>query len=249
MEFRLIKLKEDKGAIQMAIDEAILIIRAKGLVPNTLRFYTWKPPCVTIGYFQSLEKEINLEKIKEFGIDVIRRYTGGGAVLHDKELTYSVVVSEKEVSEDIKKSYEEICGFIISGLRELGLNAEFKPINDIVVDGKKISGSAQTRKFGFVLQHGTILINLDLDKMFSVLKIPDEKIKDKLISNAKERVTCLNDLDVNITANELEKTLKKSFEKRFGFKLIEGNLTKEEKKLAEKLSREKYSTKEWNFWR
>jgi lipoate-protein ligase A len=248
-EFRLIKLRQDNGAMQMAIDEAILITRAKGLVQDTLRFYTWKPACITIGYFQSLKKEINLEKVKEYEIDIVRRYTGGGAVLHDKELTYSIVISENEVSENIEKSYSEICDFIIFGLNRLGIKAEFKPINDIIVGGKKISGSAQTRKFGFVLQHGTILFDLNLDKMFSVLKIPDEKIKDKLISNAKERVTSLRNLGIEISPQELEKILRESFEKKFGVKLVESDLSKEEIKLAEKLYREKYSKKEWNFWR
>ena len=248
-EFRLIKLREDNGGMQMAIDESILMNRIKGLVPDTLRFYTWNPSCVTIGYFQSLEKEIDLEKAKKYGVDVVRRYTGGGAVLHDKELTYSVVISEKKVSGDIVKSYEEICGFIVLGLNELGLNTEFKPINDIVVDGKKISGSAQTRKQGFILQHGTILLDLNLDKMFSVLRIHCEKIKDKLISSARERVTCLKDLGVGVSAQELEQVLRRGFEKRFNVKLVENRLTEEERELAERLYREKYSNKEWNFWR
>lgn len=247
--FRLVKFREDNGAMQMAIDEAILVTRAKGLIPDTLRFYSWKPACITIGYFQSLEKEINLNKAKEQGIDVVRRYTGGGAVLHDKELTYSIVISEKKVSKNIEKSYEEICSFIILGLKKLGINAEFKPINDIIVGGKKISGSAQTRKFGFVLQHGTLLIDLDLDKMFSVLKIPDEKIKDKLISNAKERVTSLKNLGIEISAQEMEKILINSFEEKFNIKLIESELSRDEIKLATKLFKEKYSSQRWISWR
>ena len=233
----------------MGIDEAILLSRAKGLVPNTLRFYVWSPPCVTIGYFQSLEKEIDLKAAKKFGVDFVRRYTGGGAVFHNKELTYSIVLPEKDISKNIEKSYKQICGFIISGLKELGLDAKFKPINDIVVKGKKISGNAQTRKFGFVLQHGTILMDLELDKMFSVLKVSDEKIKDKLISNAKERVCCLKDLGVNISAQELADVLKESFKNKFGVELVEGKLSEEEFRVAERLVKEKYSNKEWNFWR
>jgi lipoyltransferase/lipoate-protein ligase len=247
-EWRLLKLKQNNAAMNMAIDEAILISRIKNKVPNTLRFFTWDPKAVTIGYFQSLQKEINLDKLKELNLDIVRRYTGGGAVLHDKELTYSVFISEKEVCEDVLKSYEIICKSIILGLNLFGIDSEFKPINDIIANNKKISGNAQTRKQGIILQHGTILLDVDVKKMFSVLKIPDEKIKDKLIQFAEERVTSLkNIINREISPEELEPFIIKGFEEIFNIKLIQGELTKEEIETAEKLYNEKYSTKEWVF--
>jgi len=248
--WRLIPSIEECGAMQMAIDEAMLYARIKGIIPNTLRFFSWKPPAITIGYFQSLKKEVDVKKAKNLGIDVIRRYTGGGAVLHDKELTYSVVMDEKDLPTDIIKSYQKICSCIIYGLKTMGLNAEFKPINDIVVKNKKISGNAQTRKEGIVLQHGTILIDVDVEKMFSVLKVPNEKIKDKLIKDAKERVTSINkELGKNTGIKKLEKSIAKGFEKIFKIKFYLGDLTKEEMKLTRKLYKTKYSTKEWNYLR
>ncbi len=248
--WRLIKTTADSGAKQMANDEAILTARIKGTVPNTLRFFKWQPSCVTIGFFQNLEDEIDLIKAQSKNIDVVRRYTGGGAVLHEHELTYSLTISEKDVSSDIVGSYKEICGAIVEALLSLGIKAEFKPINDIIVGNKKISGNAQTRQSGVVLQHGTILLDLDLEKMFSVLNVPDEKIKDKMIKTAKERVTSLkNELGKNIANKEIEKALIYGFEKKFNIKTEVKELTFEELKHAEKLYKEKYTSDKWNYWR
>ena len=115
-------------------------------------------------------------------IDYVRRRTGGGAVYHDTygELTYSIVVDEDHrlVSEDFLETYRKLCSGLVLGLRLLGIPAEFKPINDIVVHGKKISGNAQTRRMHVILQHGTILRKVDPELMFRVLKVPSEKIRD-----------------------------------------------------------------------
>ncbi len=244
--WRLIKTIEANGAMQMATDEAILMHRIKNKVPNTLRFFTWKPSCLTIGYFQNLKKEVDIEKAKESGVGIVRRYTGGGAVFHDKELTYSLAISEKDVPQDVIESYKTICGAIIKGLDMVGVHSEFKPINDIVVNNKKISGNAQTRKEGIVLQHGTILIDVDVKKMFSLLKVPDEKIKDKMIKTAEERLTSLaKELDRNVTVSELRRAMIQGFENVFQVKFEESELTVEELRLAEKLCKEKYSTKRW----
>src|SRR5208283_2072423 len=160
--------------------------------PPTIRFYGWDPTAISIGYFQCLGKEVDLKNCAEFGIDIVRRRTGGGAVYHDGEITYSVIAKESVFSKDILESYRQICGCIIDSLALIGIKSEFKPINDIIVNGKKISGNAQTRRNGVLLQHGTILYSVDLDRMFSALKVSDEKIRDKLIQNARERVTSIS---------------------------------------------------------
>ena len=236
--------------MQMAIDEAILISRIKGLVPNTLRFFSWEPSAVTIGFFQSLKQEVDISAAKKNGVDIIRRYTGGGAVFHEHELTYSLAISENDAPKGIIESYQYICSGIVESLKLIGLEAEFKPINDIIVNGKKISGSAQTRKNGIILQHGTIIIDVDVEKMFSLLKVPDEKIKDKMIASVKDRVTSLNnELKPNLNQSELEKTFEQGFSTALDTELISEDLTPEEIKTAEKLHKEKYNTKEWNYWR
>jgi lipoate-protein ligase A len=248
--WRLIPRIEDCAAMQMALDEAILTARSRSLVPNTLRFFTWKPPAITIGYFQSIDKEVDRPKARKMGIDVVRRYTGGGAVLHDNELTYSIAMSEKDVPADIIASYDKICAAIINGLQSLGISAQFSPVNDILVNGKKISGNAQTRRQGVMLQHGTILCDVDVRKMFSLLKVPDEKLKDKMIKAAEERVTSLKqELGKNVCPDELQEAIAKGFEKAFDAKFVKGNLSDEEKAEAARLCKEKYSTPEWNEMR
>jgi lipoate---protein ligase len=249
-KWRLVKHIETNGAMQMAIDEAMLVARSKGLVPNTLRFFSWKPVCLSIGYFQSLEKEIDVKKTKEQGVDIVRRYTGGGAVLHDKELTYTLAVNEKDVSLNIIKSYEIICSAIIRGLKKLNIKSEFKPINDILVGNKKISGNAQTRKKGVLMQHGTILIDVDVKKMFSLLKVPDEKIKDKMIKTVEERVTSIQkEIGQEVRMEKLSEMIRRGFEEVFGVEFEESELTEYELQIAEKLFKEKYSQKEWSYLR
>lgn len=249
-KIRILPLIKDSGAMQMAIDEAILVSRAKCLVPDTLRFFTWEPSAITIGFFQSLDKEVDVNKAKELNIDIVRRYTGGGAVLHDKELTYSIAISEDNIKGDIIKSYEIICNGIIKGLNKLGLDSKFKPINDIIVNEKKISGNAQTRKQGVILQHGTILMDVDVRKMFSLLKVCDEKIKDKMIEIVEERVTSLKHvLQREISVEELKNYLIEGFGESLNCEFVEGELTDEEINLAKKLYDEKYNTKEWCYFR
>lgn len=247
---RLIRYSENDGFLNMAIDEALISLVSKGFSPATIRFYGWKPACVSIGFFQSINQEVNVINARNLGVDIVRRYTGGGAVFHEKEITYSIILPEKDVAKDIIKSYSYICQGVILGLEYLGLKATFKPINDIIIDNKKISGNAQTRKKGVVLQHGTILVDVDVEKMFSLLKVSKEKIIDKDIDNVKERVTWLRrELDKNVDLNTVEDCLIKGFSKAIGCRLKSGVLSLEELKLALQFSKEKYSAHNWNFWR
>jgi lipoate---protein ligase len=195
LTWRVIRLEARLAAENMAIDEAIAAGIAAGTSPPTIRFYTWNPGAVSIGYFQRLHDEVSTEACCLKGIDVVRRCTGGGAVYHDPlgEITYSVIAPESSFSKDIRASYREICGWIIAGLADLDISAEFRPINDIVVGGRKISGSAQTRRRGILTQHGTILYSLDRDTMFSVLKPSSKKLADKLVASFEASVTCVSE--------------------------------------------------------
>ncbi len=247
--WRLINIINDAGAKQMAIDEAILAARSQNLVENTLRFFTWQPAAITIGFFQNLEQEIDLKKAKSDNIDIIRRYTGGGAVFHQSELTYSLVMAESDLNLSITDSYQYLCHGVVLGLKKLGLKAEFKPINDILVNNKKISGSGQTRKNGVILQHGTILLSVDVEKMFSYLKIPDEKLKGKMITNVKERVTSLsNELkNINFDLNYLKDIFTQGFAQALTANFNIKTLTKDEEKIAEKLYKNKYLSHNWTY--
>lgn len=251
MKFRFIQDEHSSAALNMAIDEAIMLETKKTGTP-TVRFYGWKPPAISIGYFQGLEQEVDLAKCKELGVDFVRRITGGGAVFHDSELTYSFSCTQESgiVPDKIIDSYKKICQPIIIGLKELSLEAGFVPLNDILVNGKKISGNAQTRRNGVILQHGTILLGVDVDKMFSLLKVPDEKMKGKLINDIKQRVTSIeNELGKSVSFAEVSRAMKKGFEQEFGAQLLPSELSSHEKKLAQKITKEKFAAKEWNFKR
>lgn len=248
MEWRVLPLEIHDAYTAMAVDEAISDFVSKGSSPPTIRFWRWNPSAVSIGYFQSISEEVNLENCRESHVDVVRRRTGGGAVYHDYhgEITYSVIGPENLFPKGIHESYSVICGWVIDGLKNLDLNAEFKPINDIILNGKKISGNAQTRRNNVLLQHGTILYDLDVKKMFSLLRVSKEKISDKMIQAVEERVTkILNHKDVSMS--EVYEALLKGFtkDKKYEF----GKLKTEELKLAKKLATEKYSTSQWNFMR
>jgi lipoate-protein ligase A len=246
-EWRLLPLRTDDAFTSMAIDEALLKLNAEGRSPNTIRFWRWQPSTVSIGCFQSVEREVDLGVAKRYGVDVVRRITGGGAVFHDHsgELTYSVVRRQGDVPEDIIESYRLICSGLVRGFENLGLQAEFKPINDVHVNEKKISGSAQTRQWGSVLQHGTVLISPDIRKMFELLKVSREKISDKFIASVYERVTTVErETGRKPTFEEVRKAMIAGFENSLNVKFHEGELTSEELELAEKL-RTKYASDKW----
>ncbi len=247
MKWRVIGLESHDAYFNMAADEILSNEIVEGAVP-TIRLYTWKPSAVSIGHFQSMFDEIDVDKCKEFGIEYVRRKTGGGAVYHDDkgELTYSVIAPEELFPKNIIESYCVICGWVVNALSALGMDAKFAPINDIEVGGKKISGNAQSRNRGVLLQHGTILYDLNLEKMFSVLKISSEKISDKIIKNAHERVTCVRE-HKNVSRERLYKELFRSFTEGKEYKVE--TFSRDEFNKIESLAQREYRTDAWNFMR
>ncbi len=250
MKFRLLKTGKNTAAYNMGLDEALSKSVAAGGDP-VLRLYGWNPPAISVGYFQKLEEEVDLEKAKELGVDTVRRITGGGAVLHDAELTYSFMVPIESgvVRKPIIESYEDVCQGIIEGGKDLGLEIQFVPLNDLVIEGQKVSGNAQTRRGGVILQHGTILLNVDVKKMFSLLLIPDEKIRDKMIEVVEQRVTSItHKLDREFGFEESIPIFEEGFKRAFSdHEFVESEVSSEEDSLAKQLAEEKYGADEWRF--
>jgi len=239
----------------MAIDEAILTARINGLVPNTLRFYCWNPSAVSIGKFQKIENEVNLENCRMHGVDVVRRISGGGTVYHDAEgeITYSVVANKEDMqTENITEVYRKVYAGIAEGLKILGINTDFmegdaKTCPNLTVKNKKISGSAQSHKGNIVLQHGTILVNVNLEKMFTFLRVPWANTCMEIVSVAKHKITSLrNELGKTVPFNEVYQALVCGFQKALNIQLENGELTHYEVELTENL-RKKYATDDWNF--
>jgi lipoate-protein ligase A len=194
-EFRYLETGFNDAGFNMGLDEAVLeSVSAGG--PPTLRLYAWRPRAVSIGYFQGARDEVDLARCAELGVDVVRRLTGGGAVYHADELTYSVVLPESHelARGGLLESYRVLSAGVVAGLAELGVEASFAPLNDIVSGGRKLSGNAQTRRRGCVLQHGTVLLSVDPEAMFSVLLVPSEKLKGKLIEDVKARVASVSSI-------------------------------------------------------
>jgi lipoate-protein ligase A len=202
----------------MCLDEALLEARARGVVPNTLRFLQFRPHCALVGFHQSVEQELREDFCKENAIHINRRITGGGAIYFGEDaLGWELIAGKDVVSRDIHSLYHRLCESAIDGLRELGINASFRPVNDIEVEGRKISGTGGTEAQGAFLFQGTLLMDLDLQVMLRALRIPTEKLKDKEIDSLKERMTCLKwELGHMPPMDVVKAAIKKGFTRAFG---------------------------------
>ncbi len=234
-EWRLIEFSCVDAFTSMAIDEAIFIGREKLGLPATLRFYGWRPAAVSIGYFQEIE-DPSLEEYKRQKLTIVRRFTGGGAILHKNEITYSLACPTNEfiAFSNIEKTQQLVHQAIILALQSLRINARLKrkqskkpapyfcfvnPVkDDVVEDGQKIVGSAQRRRNRTFFQHGSIKISPEIEE--------EKKNRGKIIGS-----------------------LVLGFEKTFGIRLLSGQLTREEVKLSRELREVKYSTRNWNYRR
>lgn len=260
-------------AYNMALDEALLNWHSNGEIRPTIRFYNWSPPTLSIGYFQKVEKEINLEAVKNYGLGFVRRPTGGRGVLHDQEVTYSVIVSEGHPSmpRSVTEAYRVISEGILQGFKKLGLEAYFAvPRTDeekealknprsavcfdapswyeLVVEGRKIAGSAQTRQKGVILQHGSIILDIDEKKLFDLFKYPNERVRERLERNFKNKAVAINTLvEQAISIDEAKDAFRKGFEEGLDIQLEPYSLTEDQENFVIQLSREKYEQEHWNF--
>jgi lipoate-protein ligase A len=232
----------------MALDEAIMEARRDGIALPTLRLYGWCPPAVSIGYFQRLSEEVHVQSCEDSGIDIVRRITGGGAVLHDNEVTYSVVASEEDdsIPLGLEDSYRLICAGIHEGLRTLGIETDISG-NDIVVGSGKISGNAQKRSSGVVLQHGSVFLDADSERMLSVLNLEREKRNRGNTCMLKERMTSLKDISGGkVDFQTVSEHLIRGFGRALGVTFSREEPSKEEADRALDLVRTKYASPEWN---
>jgi len=255
-DWRLLKLETHDAFMNMAIDEAVLTAKIENRVPNTLRLYCWKPSVVSIGKFQVIENEVQVDNCKKLGVDVVRRITGGGTVYHDaeNEITYSVVADKASLeTQDIAAVYAKIYAGLVETLRILGITADFNEGNaktcpNLTVRGRKISGSAQCHKSGVVLQHGTLLLDVNLKRMFTLLRVPWAKTCMEVVNVAKDKITSINDeLGRAASMEKVSQAWIEGFQKGLNMKLAAGELTSYERELAQRLCTKKYGTDNWNM--
>lgn len=254
----------------MAMDEALLNFVSRGEIDPVIRFYTWNPATLSIGYFQRLQKEIDIDKVKEKGYGLVRRQTGGRGVLHDKELTYSVIVPESHpnMPSTVTEAYKIISQGLLEGFKNLGFETYFaiprskeerdklkQPRSsvcfdapswyELVVEGRKIAGSAQTRQKGVILQHGSILQDIDIDDLFDMFKFKNERLKAKMKENFVQKAVAINDIsNQHITLNEMENAFEAGFKKGLNIDFKPLELTEKQKEEVQELE-EKYRSEAW----
>ncbi|SCS22488.1 lipoate--protein ligase family protein [Staphylococcus caeli] len=256
----------------MAFDEALLNFVARGEIDPVIRFYTWDPATLSIGYFQRLTKEIDIAKVKEKDYGLVRRQTGGRGVLHDKELTYSVIVPESHpnMPSTVTEAYRVISEGLLEGFKYLGFDASFaiprskeereklkQPRSsvcfdapswyELVVEGRKIAGSAQVRQKGVILQHGSLLQDVDIDDLFDMFIFKNERLKDKMKQAFVEKAVAINDIsNRHITIEEMEEAFEIGFKKGLNIDFKPLELTEQQQQEVLELV-EKYKSDEWNY--
>ncbi|WP_071395728.1 lipoate--protein ligase family protein [Bacillus tuaregi] len=273
--WRFIDSGNGSAAFNMALDEALLEWNSKGEIPPVIRFYGWSPATLSIGYFQKVEKEINMEAVREQKLGFVRRPTGGRAVLHEHELTYSVIVPEEhpKMPRSVTEAYRVISEGILKGFHQLGLEAYFavpktseerdtlkNPRSavcfdapswyELVVEGRKVAGSAQTRQKGVILQHGSILLDLDEDKLFNLFKYSNDRVKERMQKAFKSKAVAVNDISSEtVSIEQAKKAFKAGFEEGLNIRLEPYELTPAELDYVNKIASERYENDEWNFMR
>ncbi|MFQ5981031.1 MAG: biotin/lipoate A/B protein ligase family protein [Candidatus Heimdallarchaeota archaeon] len=252
-QWRLLQVSTSDAFWNMAVDEAIFMSSKSGKALNSVRFYQWKPSAASIGRNQAINDEIDLAEADRLGIDVVRRITGGGAVFHADggEVTYSVIVNEKSVSSlGDQAIFFKLSRGISMALSKLGLQTEEETIHcpSIFVRNRKISGNAQAKRRGIILQHGTLLLKYDPDLMYTVLKAKSQRTKSKMIQSVFQKVTTLEqELGYVPSQDTIAEALVDGFQNSLGVSFVEDKLSNDEFSLAKQLSNEKYASKEWTF--
>jgi lipoyl(octanoyl) transferase len=250
--WRLLVEREPRtGAWNMALDEAIMDAVAEGRVPPTLRFYQWAPPCLSLGKRQPLDG-VDLAACQADGVDVVRRPTGGFAILHTDELTYSIATSPDDPRAEgaILDAYRSLSHGLLAGLHRLGVPARMNPVHpgasasaacfespsayEIVVGERKLIGSAQTRPHGRVLQHGSLPLYGDIGRVARYLTFATEGERAALAAHLRARAVPLgNALGRPIDYDEAAAALRAGFARALNLTLEESTLTREELVAAE----------------
>ena len=264
--WRVLKTFAQRGEWNMAVDEAILEAVEEGKSPPTLRLYGWEPACLSIGYAQSYN-DVDEERVAERGWDVVRRLTGGRAILHGDELTYAIIapLDDPRLSGDITQSYGRLSKALLHGLRILGLKVEAEskgvnsnsninePIcfevpsnNEIVADGKKLIGSAQARRKKAVLQHGTLPLFGDLTRITDALRYESDERRNADGNKLLGRATTVEAVvGRRVEWEEAANAIAAGFEEALNITLEPGELSQKEVERAKELVSEKYGNIDW----
>lgn len=263
--WRLLITPPARGAWNMAVDEAILEHIGRGEATPTLRLYAWAPPCLSLGHAQPFA-DVDMERLGQHGWEVVRRATGGRAILHTDELTYSVIApaDEPRVEGSVLESYNRLAQALLRAVQSLDIPVEMKegkaaesatpnPVcfevpstYEITVNGKKLIGSAQARKKEGVLQHGSLPLTGDLTRICQALVFENETARTLAGQRLLERATTVESaLGRRVGSEEAQQAFIQAFEAQLGLSFEGGTLSESESQRAEELVREKYAHPSW----
>jgi lipoyl(octanoyl) transferase len=264
--WRLLLSAPTAGATNMAVDEALLLSIAAGQALPTLRFYAWDPPCLSLGYAQPVS-DVDLDQLNARQWGLVRRPTGGRAILHTDELTYSVIapMDEPRVLGGVVESYRRLSAGLVRGLELLGVAAHADkeyalpgrdakgavcfetPSNyEITVGEKKLLGSAQTRKQGVVLQHGALPLSGDIARICDVLRFETDEQRYRARERVGERATTIAACGQVVAWEAAAQALARGFAETLNLTLEAGALTPAQEEAAARRSAEKYGAAQWN---
>jgi lipoate-protein ligase A len=265
-QWRIIYSEPLPGALNMAVDSAILGAVECGEVPPTLRLYRWNPPCISLGYIQPIS-DINFPRLNSREWDVVRRPTGGRAILHTDELTYAVIglKSDPRLKDGVLMSYQRLSVALCASLNLLGLPVQVHRRKDasagdqpvcfenpswfeITVNGKKIIGSAQARKKEGILQHGTLPLEGDLTRITDILNYPTSAQREQASKTLLNKATTVESvLGHSISWEEAAQAFQSGFESTLNIDFERDQLTSSEINQAEHLTTTQYSKLNWTI--
>ncbi|MFO7618871.1 MAG: biotin/lipoate A/B protein ligase family protein [Thermoplasmata archaeon] len=247
MKWRFIDSDLSEPTFTVAADEAMALARSKRLAPNTLHLYRRKHPTVSLGYFQKVSESIDLDFCRANGIHVVRRVTGGSAIYTDSgHLIYGLAMGEEE-SPNREATMEKVCSAVVLALKELGVASVFKPANDVLVGGRKISGSAQMRRWGIVLQHGTLILRNRTDMMIGALRADIEKVHSRGLEPSNYVISLAEALGHEPAIGEVKSAMLHGFEAALGAEFQQATFSKYEKDTIAEFIESKYGRDDWNL--
>jgi lipoate-protein ligase A len=260
--FRFLNTHVQDAAMNMAIDESVLTHHLKGESPPTLRVFRWSQPSISLGRFQSIEREIVSDMCQGLEVALVRRPTGGRAVYHRDEFTYSIVISKRYgVPPGVVAAYAYLAQGLLAALAALGVGAELSDERvsknpsaacfasstqaDLTSGGFKLIGSAQVWKDDALLQQGSLPLDDRAAEFFSMLRFPDESARQEALSQYREKTMPLHTFVPGATWDDVANAFRSGFSSAVQADFVTGELSPSEWELANRLVEEKYSKLQW----
>ena len=261
-QYRFLNTHVQDAAMNMAIDESVLVHHLKGESPPTLRVFRWSQPSISLGRFQSVEREIVSELCQQRGVALVRRPTGGRAVYHRDEFTYSIVCSKRYgVPSGVIAAYAYLAQGLLAALAILGVQAELSDERiskhpsaacfasstqaDLTSGGFKLIGSAQVWKDDALLQQGSLPLDDRAIEFFTMLSFPNEASREEALAQYYEKTTPLHTLVPDASWDDVADAFRCGFSAALQVDIVHDTLSSSEWKLAYQLADEKYSKLEW----